>query len=873
MHLDAKLDHVDFSFKNLPFIFLAEDSLVNLSPFIDSLRSQIRRVDGVILEAVRRQSTSGSRARHELRAAQSSIGEMLEQVAEIRRKAAQSEAMVQEICRDIKKLDFAKKHLTSTITALRRLGMLITAVDQLQLAAERREFGEAAHLLGAVQQLSAHFKDYSHVPRVAEMRGRVAALEQSLRGASLREFELLGEDLPSPALLDRLRDCCAVTAAAGPAARDELVDTVCRRETGVYTQIFSTMGETAKLERTMNRYKWLLRRLEARRDVWNIFPLDWRVPQLLCVTFCSITKTQLAEILDERAAELPHQVSNLLTAVEATHIFEAEMTRRFEGRDGGNGGGASIQGAEDEDEEGSGAGFDAAEVRMRYERGRGERSDGQASPTRQAKQQHAAAEAVARASFRGSISQVFTPYLKVYIDHVERNLTWSVDQITSSETWQALAADQPILKSANELTEAVRNEMKDCVARVSRGQTLVDLSQVFGRVYISYAARLVGRLPKTATGGTSGTAVLGSIDWQVKLAEGDVEVICLIVNTAEHCIDMLKQLEKALTGRLEAPLKDKVDFSDQEDEFRSVITKSLSVLVLGMDTRLDISLSALMRHNWAAVEMVGDQSEYIGAMRAALADVGTRAGPALPPNYFRFFCDKLLRSLAPRMLESVFRCRAISTAGCQQLRLDVEALKGALIGMAKAGQHTEDSAAWAVSFTADVNVQLAPLEAVLKVVSSPAGALLDTFMELLPDASPSEFQRIADLKGLKRSELSAVLDDYSKRAGHVLPRSAAAVTTGAAPLTGGGAGGDSSSLWGGMSASSAATRSPGGSFKMANRVPTKASTSAQDVAARLRQNANMQALKATDSMRETTGRMLGAMKSLRFMQRDQQNTE
>ena len=31
---------------------------------------------------------------------------------------------MQEICRDIKKLDYAKKHLTATITALRRLGML-----------------------------------------------------------------------------------------------------------------------------------------------------------------------------------------------------------------------------------------------------------------------------------------------------------------------------------------------------------------------------------------------------------------------------------------------------------------------------------------------------------------------------------------------------------------------------------------------------------------------------------------------------------------------------------------------------------------------------------------------------------------------------
>ncbi len=67
---------------------------------------------------------------------------------------------------------------------------------------------------------------------------------------------------------------------------------------GVYTAIFATIGDTARLERTVNRYKWLLRRLEARREVWAIFPTSWHVPQLLCLMFCNITKTQLAEILD-----------------------------------------------------------------------------------------------------------------------------------------------------------------------------------------------------------------------------------------------------------------------------------------------------------------------------------------------------------------------------------------------------------------------------------------------------------------------------------------------------------------------------------------------------------------------------------------------
>lgn len=36
--------------------------------------------------------------------------------------------MVQEICKDIRKLDYAKKHLTNAITALRRMAMLTAAV-------------------------------------------------------------------------------------------------------------------------------------------------------------------------------------------------------------------------------------------------------------------------------------------------------------------------------------------------------------------------------------------------------------------------------------------------------------------------------------------------------------------------------------------------------------------------------------------------------------------------------------------------------------------------------------------------------------------------------------------------------------------------
>lgn len=44
-----------------------------------------------------------------------------------------------------------------------------------------------------------------------------------------------------------------------------------------------------------------------------------------------VTKTQVAEILDSKAAELVQNVEALLLAVKSTNDFEAEMSRRFGG--------------------------------------------------------------------------------------------------------------------------------------------------------------------------------------------------------------------------------------------------------------------------------------------------------------------------------------------------------------------------------------------------------------------------------------------------------------------------------------------------------------------------------------------------------------
>ena len=132
--LSAQLDAPDFD--AVAFInkkFPTEESLGQLDTFIVGIGSQISVLDDEISRAVQAQSSANRQASTEIADAQASIQELFNKINDIKAKAAQSERMVHDICADIKKLDFAKTHLQASITSLKRLQMLSTAVGQLEV--------------------------------------------------------------------------------------------------------------------------------------------------------------------------------------------------------------------------------------------------------------------------------------------------------------------------------------------------------------------------------------------------------------------------------------------------------------------------------------------------------------------------------------------------------------------------------------------------------------------------------------------------------------------------------------------------------------------------------------------------------------------
>ncbi|KAL9244013.1 hypothetical protein vseg_017833 [Gypsophila vaccaria] len=746
-------------------MFPTEASLSGVEPLMQKIHGEIRRVDASILAAVRQQSNSGTKAKEDLAEATHAVKELMYKIREIKTKAEQSETMVQEICRDIKKLDFAKKHITTTITALHRLTMLVSAVEQLQVMASKRQYREVAAQLEAVNQLCSHFEAYRDVPKITELREKFKNIKQILKSHVFSDFSSLGTGRESEdsKLLQHLSDACLVVDALEPSVREELVKNFCNRELTSYRQIFEG-AELAKLDKTERRYAWIKRRLRTNDEIWKIFPSSWRVPYLLCIQFCKLTRTQLEEILNN-LKDKP-DVGTLLMALQRTLEFEEELAEKF-------GGNSTRESGTDNDDTDKGDNItpSISDIKKKYEK---KLAVNQGSENDEEDVQKDYSVPGDGFNFRGIISSCFEPHLNVYVELEEKTLMEHLEKLVQEETWAIEEGSQTnILSSSMQVFLIIRRSLKRCSA-LTKNQTLFNLFKVFQKMLKAYATKLFGRLPK---GGTGIVAAATGMDGQIKTSEKDERMICYIVNTAEYCHKTAGELAENIAKIIDPLFAERVDMSEVQDEYSAVITKSLITLVHGLETKFDAEMVAMTRVPWASLESVGDQSEYVNAINTILTSSIPVLGSLLSSIYFQFFLDKLASSLGPRFYLNIFKCKQISETGAQQMLLDTQAVKTILLEVPSLAKQTTG----ATSYSKFVSREMSKAEALLKVILSPMDSVADTYRALLPEGTPSEFQRILELKGLKKADQQTILDDFNKHGTSIKQPSMPATSVAVAP--------------------------------------------------------------------------------------------
>uniref|UniRef100_A0A2K5QW29 Vacuolar protein sorting-associated protein 53 homolog n=1 Tax=Cebus imitator TaxID=2715852 RepID=A0A2K5QW29_CEBIM len=733
------LDRADFNAVEYINTLFPTEQVSTVSGFLHFssfwLILSIMRLDDNIRTVVRGQTNVGQDGRQALEEAQKAIQQLFGKIKDIKDKAEKSEQMVKEITRDIKQLDHAKRHLTTSITTLNHLHMLAGGVDSLEAMTRRRQYGEVANLLQGVMNVLEHFHKYMGIPQIRQLSERVKAAQTELGQQILADFE---EAFPSQGTKrpggpsNVLRDACLVANILDPRIKQEIMKKFIKQHLSEYLVLFQENQDVAWLDKIDRRYAWIKRQLVDYEEKYGrMFPREWYMAERIAIEFCHVTRTELAKIMRTRAKEI--EVKLLLFAIQRTTNFEGFLAKRFSG--------CTL-------------------------------TDGTLVRPSQGSLQHEVSGLASlygdstRSLYDSSIHCFFSP---------PRNLGELIDRFVAD--FKAQGPPKPntdeggaVLPSCADLFVYYKKCMVQC-SQLSTGEPMIALTTIFQKYLREYAWKILsGNLPKTTT--SSGGLTISSL---LKEKEGsevakftleELCLICSILSTAEYCLATTQQLEEKLKEKVDISLIERINLTGEMDTFSTVISSSIQLLVQDLDAACDPALTAMSKMQWQNVEHVGDQSPYVTSVILHIKQNVPiiRDNLASTRKYFTQFCIKFANSFIPKFITHLFKCKPISMVGAEQLLLDTHSLKMVLLDLPSIGSQVVRKAP--ASYTKIVVKGMTRAEMILKVVMAPHEPLVvfvDNYIKLLTDCNTETFQKILDMKGLKRSEQSSMLELLRQR--------------------------------------------------------------------------------------------------------------
>ncbi|XP_055432974.1 vacuolar protein sorting-associated protein 53 homolog isoform X4 [Bubalus kerabau] len=659
------LDRADFNaVEYINTLFPTEQSLANIDEVVNKIRLKIRRLDDNIRTVVRGQTNVGQDGRQALEEAQKAIQQLFGKIKDIKDKAEKSEQMVKEITRDIKQLDHAKRHLTTSITTLNHLHMLAGGVDSLEAMTRRRQYGEVANLLQGVMNVLEHFHKYMGIPQIRQLSERVKAAQTELGQQILADFE---EAFPSQGTKrpggpsNVLRDACQVANILDPRIKQEIIKKFIKQHLSEYLVLFQENQDVAWLDKIDRRYAWIKRQLVDYEEKYGrMFPREWYMAERIAVEFCHITRTELAKIMRTRAKEI--EVKLLLFAIQRTTNFEGFLAKRFSGCTLTDGMLKKLESPpastnpflEDEP---------AAEMEeLAMEKGDLEQPKKPKAPDN---------------PFHGIVSKCFEPHLYVYIESQDKNLGELIERFVAD--FKAQGPPKPnmdeggaVLPSCADLFVYYKKCMVQC-SQLSTGEPMIALTTIFQKYLREYAWKILsGNLPKTtsSSGGLTISSLLKEKEGSeaAKFTLEELCLICSILSTAEYCLATTQQLEEKLKEKVDVSLTERINLTGEMDTFSTVISSSIQLLVQDLDAACDPALTAMSKMQWQNVEHVGDQSPYVTSVILHIKQNVPiiRDNLASTRKYFTQFCIKFANSFIPKFITHLFKCKPISMVGAEQ---------------------------------------------------------------------------------------------------------------------------------------------------------------------------------------------------------------
>ncbi|KAF9633557.1 hypothetical protein BFW01_g4451 [Lasiodiplodia theobromae] len=695
----ASLDSADYNpVDHLNQIFSHPCTLASIHDTSQALRNYEYDLDEDIAEVVGEQSLSDAESVRNIQNAKQELDELFKRIEDVRDRAVRTEQAITDMTADIKRLDNTKRNLTLSMTALKRLQMLTTAYEQLRGLSKTRQYRECAQLLQAVIQLVAHFKSYRSIDQIATLSRNVADLQRELLEQICEDFEVTFAKSEVAQRRGMLAEGCMVMDALGEHARTRLVNWYCNTQLREYRQVFRNNDEAGSLDNISRRYSWFNRMLKTYDSEHAVlFPPHWRVNEMLANAFCEGTRDDFKGILQRTMRQKGQSLDVDLL------LSCLQETLDFE------------NGLERRFSNESRSSMDT--IISREDNG---------------------------TSFRQAISEAFEPYMSLWVESQDRQLATLIPRYRQQPLRNAddEFSPQSVIPSSTELFHFYRTALAQC-AKLSTGVRLLELSRTFSRYLDAYGQQVLFYFLAEKT---------------------SIEDMILILNTADYCYSTCDQLEQKIKSKIDDEHKEKVDLQSQADAFMGIASASVRALVRKVEVDCEQGWREMRNTPWSKLESVGDQSTYVGEL---LHHIKERAAEILKylhkQQYARAFCDNLVDSMVNTYILSIFQCRPVSEVGAEQMLLDSYVLKKGFTELSII--NSEDPGAQPpAAFVKRVTQSMAKLDPLLKTLQvrpSPPEALVQAYLIHIADRSDTNFRKILDLKGIRKSEQAALVDLFN----------------------------------------------------------------------------------------------------------------
>ncbi|KIJ51343.1 hypothetical protein M422DRAFT_157993 [Sphaerobolus stellatus SS14] len=682
---------------------------------INQLRTELR--NSPLDAADSEDETGDGEESNELRmgAIQEVISDLLLQTSRIREKSTESSHIVHEITKDIQLLDLAKRNLVTSINSLRRFGMMVNGVSQLedQLAATPRKYPEISQSLAAVKNLASTFKTSSDVSRIAVIMKKIQVLQGEIRGILESDFDAFYmQDPAKPVKPKVIMDAALVVDVLGEEVRNSLIDRFCSIELKEYRRIFRATDEAGQLDNISRRFAYFRRLLSTYdTDYARVFPAEWKVGCALAVKWNEVTRDDLAATLSKVAVAKTLTVTLLLESLQQTTEFEVFLARK---------------------------------LGVSYTHMLTELAPILAIPNPK------------------PMSSAFEPHMGVFVDAQDKALSdlltpyrgaKSRPSLDNTQTSAATSdSDNPpitVLSSSTELFYFYAQNLDQC-SKLSNKAMLADMFGVWGKWLRIYAEDVLMASMKRS----EKEKERRSMDGRANISQ--IKHAALIINTADYCQVTAQELEEKVKEKISEEYQEKVSLQAERDLFVGVISSAIITLLKELEASIEGPLLTMQRTPWATVETVSGESPYIADLGKAIEEVVSVVRDHIEQKkYLRNFFDKASSLVITKYTNALVKSRPLKETGAEQVLLDLQGLKSCLLKI-PGSQATEGS-------SKSVTKSTTRLETLLKLIIAPvdpAEGFVQNYMLLVGDSSFSNFQKVLDMKGTPRTEQNNLLDSF-----------------------------------------------------------------------------------------------------------------